>query len=167
MIKESVLGIRDLYPEMDDQGLQEIRDACVDLSWGAEEIEDKDKNEPVQGEIKQDHYSYLELGIPQFRSGIPDKWALEREKDVKKQGDVPYRPWTSSRNQKTLADLTTSVMRQISVFVKVKVCSKNIHHYRSKKGVSRSGWLHVSILAKDSYRHKAVELCRNWEQFWG
>ena len=34
--------------------------------------------------------------------------------------------------------------------MRVKICGKEIYNYRSEKAVSRGGWLHFSILAKDS-----------------
>ena len=50
--------------------------------------------------------------------------------------------------------------------MRVKVCGKEIYNYRSERAISRSGWLHFSILAKDSGLHEAIKLCRNWQEFW-
>ena len=50
--------------------------------------------------------------------------------------------------------------------MRVTICGKEIYNYRSEKAVSRGGWLHFSILAKDSDLNKAIELCRNWDEFW-
>lgn len=48
----------------------------------------------------------------------------------------------------------------------VKICGKHIYNYPSEKAVSRAGWLHFCILAKDSNLYDAIYLCRRWEEFW-
>lgn len=50
--------------------------------------------------------------------------------------------------------------------MRVIVCGKAIYNYRSEKAVNRGGWLHFSILAKEKGLHKAIELCRHWDEFW-
>ena len=50
--------------------------------------------------------------------------------------------------------------------MRVKVCGRHIHNYPSEKAISRTGWLQLCVLAKDSIFHKVIELCRNWDEFW-
>ena len=50
--------------------------------------------------------------------------------------------------------------------LRVKVCGKYIYNYPSEKAISRGGWLHFSIIAKDSDLHDAIKLCRHWDEFW-
>ncbi|KAA8568094.1 hypothetical protein EYC84_008502 [Monilinia fructicola] len=49
--------------------------------------------------------------------------------------------------------------------IRVKVCGRTIWNYPSDKAMSRGGWLHFSIIAKDSNLNTAIELCRNWNEF--
>lgn len=50
--------------------------------------------------------------------------------------------------------------------MRVTICGKSIYNYRSEKAVNRGGWPHFSILAKNSTLDQAIELCRNWDEFW-
>ena len=162
--------LRDLCLKMDNPGLQEIRDACADLGRVAEEGEDEDEDEPAHEELSKTDRISKRLGIPRrFRSAIPDKWASEREKRVKKQGGVPPHIMDQlAESQKTMIDFGNidDESKFQSRKIRIKVCGKDIYNYRSEKAISRGGWLHFSILAKDSDLHQAVELCRNWEEFW-
>ena len=161
--------LRDLCLKMDNPELQEIRDACADLGRGAQESEDEDDEEPLDEDLSKTERLAKKLGLARrFRKGaIPDRWSSEREKRVKKQGDVPQilmdqfseKPMI---NFGTIDDEGGFQSRKI----RVRICGKDIYNYRSEKAISRGGWLHFSIIAKDSDLHKAIELCRNWDEFW-
>lgn len=40
-----------------------------------------------------------------------------------------------------------------------------MYNYPSERALTRGGWFHFSIIAKDSELLDAVELCRNWNEF--
>ena len=50
--------------------------------------------------------------------------------------------------------------------MRVKVCGRYIYNYPSENRMSRGGWLHFCIIAKDSDLFDAIKLCRNWEEFY-
>ena len=81
--------LRDLCLKMDNPGLQNIRDACADFGRGAEEIEEKD-SEPRQQDNDEKKKKASGFGFSRkVRGGIPEKWSSEREKRIKKQGQMP------------------------------------------------------------------------------
>lgn len=160
--------LRGLCLKMDNPELQEIRDACADLGRGAEESEDED-DEPLDEELSKTERFAKKLGLaPRLRKGaIPDRWSSEREKRVKKQGNVPqnFMDQISEQPMIDFGNVDDEGNFQ-SRKIRVRICGKDIYNYRSEKAISRGGWLHFSILAKDSDLHKAIELCRNWDEFW-
>jgi hypothetical protein len=50
--------------------------------------------------------------------------------------------------------------------IRVKVCGKTIWNHPAQGAMARGGWLHYSIIAKGSKLADAIELCRNWNEFW-
>ena len=49
--------------------------------------------------------------------------------------------------------------------IRVEICGKLINNYPSEKAMTRGGWLHFCIIAKDSNLYDAIHLCRNWDEF--
>lgn len=49
--------------------------------------------------------------------------------------------------------------------IRVKICGRTIWNYPSDQAMSRGGWFHFPTTAKDSGLNTAIELCRNWEEF--
>lgn len=165
--------LRDLCLKMDNPGLQEIRDACADLSRGEEEADDIDDpaDDQNEGAISKGDRKHERFGLSRrLRSNIPEKWSSERDKCLKRQDQAPQAGTAELQNlsQKTMIDFgdINDEGNFQSRKMRVKVCGKHIYNYRSEKAISRGGWLHFSILAKDSGLHKAIELCRNWDEFW-
>ena len=165
--------LRDLCLKTENPGLQEIRDACADLSRGEEEADEEDDPTENQddGEISKSDRKHERLGLSRkLRSNIPEKWSSEREKGLKKQDQVLQAGTDKFENlsQRTMIDFgdINDEGKFQSRKIRVRICGKHIYNYRSEKAVSRGGWLHFSILAKDSGLHKAIELCRNWDEFW-
>ena len=164
--------LRDLCLKMDNPGLNDIRDACADFGRVAGESEHEDGDESVHEEMsKKDRVSQT-LGLPRkFRkSKIPEKRSSEREKRVKEQGDMPQHimDQLATISEKTMIDFGNidEEGKFQSCKMRIRICGRDIYDYRNEKAISRSGWLHFSILAKDSDLHKAIELCRNWDEFW-
>ena len=47
----------------------------------------------------------------------------------------------------------------------MRICGRYIYNYPSERAMNRGGWLHFSIIAKDSNLWDAIKLCRNWDEF--
>ncbi|KAH0489941.1 hypothetical protein TgHK011_001430 [Trichoderma gracile] len=142
--------LRDICLKLEDPSLQEIRDACADFARGDDteddvdqdsEVFDSEDDEDTIRDMMTDHnrYSHLDSG----------EWLMDKIADRQYKALPKKEKTTRSRPQKT----------------RVTVCGKSVWNHASEKAMSRDGWLHFSIIAKDCDLKHAIELCRNWAEF--
>ncbi|EEP82860.1 predicted protein [Uncinocarpus reesii 1704] len=159
--------LRDLCLKMEQPQLQDIRDACADFFRGNEDDEPSNANRDdivSESEDDDDHWP-----VKRSKKGIPDKWEPKRNKASKRQKksreanepdtDVVQEPGAPIDFGKI--ESTSSPSKS----VRVKLCGRLIYYYPSERSMSRGGWLHFSIIAKDCSLYKAVELCKSWDEF--
>lgn len=122
--------------------------------------------ETLHGRIKQ-------LFRTRVGSRKEEQWSSKREKEMKKKKDdqnIPehLRGAFADAAEQTLIDFGTvdESDKRKSKRMAITVCGRRVFNYPSEQAVSRGGWLQFSILARDSRLETAIELCRNWEEFW-
>ncbi|KAK8122214.1 MFS allantoate transporter [Apiospora sp. TS-2023a] len=138
---------RDLCLKLERPTLQDLRDACADLFRGdepeEEDHEEAEEEEETIEEILMQQTRHGHLSDPYTMYGKFSKvLPVLRPKDGSE-------PLPEERDRK----------------MKIQVCGRSIWNYASEKSMSRSGWLHFSIMAKDCQFKHALELCRNWDEF--
>lgn len=161
--------LRDLCRKMEDPGLQEIRDACADLARNEEEDSDG------EGDVSEDEDKSGNRKLKvrdMFRPRkLPRSWVSKRERQLKKHRKARGR----------LKEQSDALGDEVGAFIdfgafddedqykakkmRIKVCGRSIYNYRSEKSMSRRGWLHFCIIAKNSNLYDAIQLCRNWDEF--
>ncbi|KAI9736221.1 MAG: hypothetical protein M1834_001107 [Cirrosporium novae-zelandiae] len=157
--------LRDLCLRMEKPELQEVRDACADLTRGDEEGEEDDEREE-----DDDNETDKRLGKkPAYfwesrnrKGALPEKWTSKRESQTQNR-----RKMQEMFSQDAMIDFG-EVDDEGEFRVKkmrVKICGKSIYNYPSEKSISRGGWLQFCIIAKDCNLFDAVQLCRNWDEF--
>ena len=162
--------LRDLALKLERPGLQDVRDACGDFYRGEHEDEENDntndtKDESEHKKVKKPKHDKYEMKFKDV-SSIPDKYQTKREKaaskkrlqtkdvfgDDEREGPLDFGKVTNE------SDYERKKMR-------IKICGRYMYNYPSEKALNRGGWYHFSIIAKDSDLYDAVELCRNWNEF--
>ena len=177
----SLADLRAICVKMENPGWQEVRDACADLLRGDEETGpgvEGDGEDPTQLESK-DQAQTLDakkprksISLPNWRRGFkkgPQIWPSNVEQRLQKQ---------RQRRQKILDKSTGESEGKFIDFgafddnneqpgkkLRIKICGRSIYNYPSEKAMNRGGWLHFSIIAKDSALSDAVSLCRHWDEF--
>ncbi|KAH9899086.1 hypothetical protein F4778DRAFT_771654 [Xylariomycetidae sp. FL2044] len=143
--------LRDLCLEVESPDLQDIRDACADLSR-EDELEDAESN--VEEEEEE---SWEDLLHQEKRHGhLQDSyWFFSNV----------YDRCHNNKMRKEMEEYLESKLGPRKAKMKVQVCGKAIWNYSSGKSTSRDGWLQFSVMAKDCSLRHAVELCRNWDEF--
>lgn len=147
--------LRDLCLEMEQPGLQQLRDACADLERGENE-EDDDENDTT---VARPHSYRYHIVRP---NAIPRSYQTKREKALKDKRDKAIGAGAGAMVD--FGDIDDRGQYHIKK-IRVKVCGKYIYNYPSEKAMSRGGWLQFSIMAKDCTLFEAVSLCRNWNEF--
>ncbi|OJD29348.1 mfs allantoate protein [Diplodia corticola] len=149
------VDLRDLCLEMEQPGLQQLRDACADLDRGYDEEDDRETDTKTTRSRGDHRYALV-------RPAIPRIYQTKREKALK-----DARQKTFGAEAGTFVDFGDIDDRgQYNIRkIRVKVCGKYIYNYPSEKAMSRGGWLQFSIIAKDCALFNAVGLCRNWDEF--
>ncbi|KAL5383648.1 hypothetical protein DPSP01_005754 [Paraphaeosphaeria sporulosa] len=162
--------LRDLCLKLERPGLQDVRDACADLVRGEDETaeytgakgSEEDDEDNKKGKIP-DKYAL------RFRdkSRLPEKYMTKREKAAKS-AKIEQKMFGQQKPMKDAIvefdddiDETGYERRQ----TRIKVCGRYMYNYPSEKALPRGGWYHFSVIAKDSSLFDAIELCRNWNEF--
>ncbi|KAG4026378.1 hypothetical protein MFRU_041g00230 [Monilinia fructicola] len=181
----SSAALRDVCLKMEKPSLQEIRDACADFFRSEEEEteeqddletqrDDADIHEDLKAKPIDPHDVKMSLKRKK-RGELPGTWRSKRElsREAAAENMLGQAPGMASSMGSILrgteggaidfGDSTNS--RQPRRKIRVKVCGRTIWNYPSDKAMSRGGWLHFSIIAKDSNLNTAIELCRNWNEF--
>jgi hypothetical protein len=168
-------ALRDICLKMEKPGLQEIRDACADF-FRSDQEEDENSPDSDAKDLKvepgkpKDPYD-LNFKVKKKRGELPEKWISKRERarETERQsfGDmVPSPEEILGGPEGTAIDFgdikTVTTTRKK---IRVKICGRTIWNYPSDKAMSRGGWLHFCLIAKESSLKEAVSLCRNWDEF--
>ena len=165
--------LRDLCLELENPGLQDVRDACADLIRGDDDghaLTELDSNGQRQKAAVNDKANGW-VPMWRFEKERPiEKWIPKRELEkrqrryrqnqvMNKQGDP------DDEDQQLNFDIDdSSTIKNESM--RVRVCGRYIYNYPSENRMSRGGWLQFCIIAKDSDLFDAIKLCRNWEEFY-
>lgn len=187
----SLADLKAICVKMENPVWQEVRDACADLFRGDEEagggreggeIGAEGGGEGEEGQEKDDSKdqattldmkkSRKPVTLPNWRRGFkkgPQIWPSNLEQNLRKQ---------RQRRQKILDKSTGESDGKLIDFgafddkserpgrkLRIKICGRSIYNYPSEKAMNRGGWLHFSIIAKDSALSDAVTLCRHWDEF--
>jgi hypothetical protein len=167
------LALRDLCLKMEHPGLQEIRDACADLFRSEEEEEDNELSdeEDIVDDVHDDtdhpYEDFMMLKPEKPKGALPDKWLSKREKARDKMPNMPTREDMLGGSEGGFIDFgeTKDDGKFHKNMIRVKICGRTIWNYPSNNAMTRKGWLHFCIIAKDSSLYDAVALCRHWDEF--
>ncbi|KAK2803520.1 hypothetical protein FQN50_006955 [Emmonsiellopsis sp. PD_5] len=169
----SVSDLRDICLKMEQPQLQDIRDACADFFRSNDENDElpssagDDNEEETDSDEDEEHWL---VNRSRRENKIPNAWKSKREKKLSAQREKAMNGLGYGRAAEgdgaaidfgDLDDEEKPDQRK----VKVKLCGRRIYHYPSSKSMSRGGWLHFSIIAKDCSFFRALELCKSWEEF--
>ncbi|KAK9794158.1 putative Mfs allantoate protein [Seiridium cardinale] len=139
--------LRDLCLRVEQPSLQDIRDACADLSRG----DDVDENEDIANDEEDE--SLAEILWHERRFGhLQGKDYYKQKIQAHAEKVAAFSPGQRKEEAKQQR-------------MKIRVCGKSIWNYSSEKSMSRDGWLQFSIMAKDCDLRNAIQLCRNWDEF--
>lgn len=166
--------LRDLCLKMENPGLQEVRDACADLIRVEEN--DEDDRDAIDTKMAHDHEEgKKEAGgwraIPtRHRPGdLPKVWnskfGKKKQKQDKQRQDFLDKGAGGAVGKFIDLGVFDDEAEMSGKKMRVKVCGKTIYNYPSEKAMTRGGWLHFCLIAKDSNLFEAVKLCRHWDEF--
>lgn len=164
----NVADLRDLCIKMENPGLPEVRDACADLVRGDDE--DVDFEEKAIVEVPDNKESKGRFDIPKWRRSraMPQVWISKRDQQlqVRRRRQQKIMDQGTGGSEGTFFDFGTidDDTEQRGKRMRIKVCGKSIWNYPSEKAMNRGGWLHFSVIAKDSSLFDAVKLCRHWDE---
>lgn len=152
----SDLDLRDLCIEVETPSLQSLRDACADFLRSDRADDEDDDDEAVD---EQDRFSSAAEYIRHhFRYGdLEDSFLMEPLSSISRR--------VLRSSEKILEDIADEAECNDKK-MKVRVCGRNIWNHSSQRSMARDGWLHFSIMAKDCQFPDAIELCRNWDEFY-
>lgn len=159
--------LRDLCLKLERPNLQDVRDACADfirerdgiVEEQTPNVEDKDD---IDGSDKRANNPYLISMMPEV---LPVKYHTKRERKAKKSKKASMEADDTGEHGVLDFGRTTDESQYPRTRTRSKVCGHYMYNYRSEKALNRGGWFHFSVIAKDSDLFDAVELCRNWNEF--
>jgi hypothetical protein len=158
----SVTDLRDLCLKLEQPRLEEIRDACADLMRGGEESEDDDDDDRApEGDMLQNPLRWRP------RDTMPQLWSSKREKKIQEQRKKGRDVRETMEDGPGLIDFGVLDNGDFKVTkIRVSICGKSIYNYPKEKSMTRGGWLHFSIIAKNSSLFDSIRLCKTWDEFY-
>lgn len=156
--------LRDLCLKMENPGLQEVRDACADLVRGEEEEDD------IKPKTVEEDYAVKTKTAPAWRhsKALPQVWISKRDQlqqmRRQRQQNIIYQSTGGSEGAFFDFGMIDDETEKRGKKVQVRICGRTIYNYPSEKAMNRGGWLHFSVIAKDSSLFDAVKLCRHWDE---
>jgi hypothetical protein len=161
--------LRDLCLKLERPGLQDVRDACADFVREKEGIEEESvdiiDSDDADEKKEEGHKPTKHRLIPRHRDGLPDKYLTKREKAAKKAKQQQPKLYDADEGGILDFGKINDESQYSSKRTRIKVCGRYMYNYPSEKALNRGGWYHFSIIAKDSDLFDAIELCRNWNEF--
>lgn len=172
-------NVRDLCLKLERPALQDVRDACADFARAkaGENGEDTDSDEERDSEWEDIDEEEERRIIPEkyrFQLGRPDEsmpqvFKTKREQAVQKQRQRREEQKLLGEHHETRAvdfgEIEDEDEKGSARKVRIKICGRYISNYPSEKALPRGGWYHFCLIAKDSDLNDAIELCRNWNEF--
>jgi hypothetical protein len=156
--------LRDICLKMEKPSLQDIRDACADLKRGDEEFDENVEGEEDEDEDNIDEpFRMSDQRLGGLKSRVPSKWKGKREFQghAAKFQSIPEGDGSTFVDFGELDDKSQYTKKKM----RVRICGKYIWNYASETAMSRRGWLHFCIIAKDCTLFDAMCLCRTWDEF--
>jgi hypothetical protein len=155
-------ALRDLCLKMDNPSLQDIRDACADLFRTEDEDDDNETetmgvSDDLSGEkttevVEEEDMMLFKL--KKHKGELPDQWLPKRERNKQMAEELGAMPTLDSMLESgegapaiDFGNIKHTTPREK---IRVKICGRSIWNYPSNKAMSRGGWLHFCIIAKDS-----------------
>lgn len=160
--------LRNLCLKLERPVLQDVRDACADFIRerdGVEDLEPPEEKKELEGDV--DRYKTPDKYRLRFKKGkVPEKYQTEREKSAKKTNKKPLDLFKEEEEDGVLDfGKVTDESQYTRKRTRIKICGRYMYNYPSEKALTRGGWFHFAVIAKDSDLFDAVELCRNWNEF--
>ncbi|KAF2744666.1 hypothetical protein M011DRAFT_470254 [Sporormia fimetaria CBS 119925] len=159
-------SLRDLCLKVERPSLQDVRDACADFvrAKGGDKQEDSDDDADTEESEEHDEEkvipSMYDMSFAPPDRSIPSVFKTKREQALQRERE---------QKRKALGDVALQLpeleTEEKGKRVRIKICGRYINHYPSEKALPRGGWYHFCIIAKDSDLHDAIQLCRNWNEF--
>ncbi|KAL1603395.1 hypothetical protein SLS59_004492 [Nothophoma quercina] len=160
--------LRNLCLKLERPQLQDVRDACADFIRDRDGVEDlEEPTEMKEAEEYSDAYKTPDKYRLKFRkSKVPENFKTKREKSAK-EANKKKGPDIFGDESDGILDFgkVTDESQYTRKRTRIKICGRYMYNYPSEKALTRGGWFHFSIIAKDSDLFDAVELCRNWNEF--
>lgn len=159
--------LRDLCLKLERPVLQDVRDACADFIRerdGVEELEEPKEREEVNDYA--DMYKTPDKYRLKFKKGkVPENFKTKREKAANDNSKKAKGSHEKENDGVLDFGTVTDEIQYTRKRTRIKICGRYMYNYPSEKALTRGGWFHFSIIAKDSDLFDAVELCRNWNEF--
>ncbi|XPS80532.1 hypothetical protein M3J09_012484 [Ascochyta lentis] len=159
--------LRNLCLKLERPVLQDVRDACADFIRerdGVEDLEEPEVKEEVEEDV--DRYKTPEKYRLRFKKGkLPDNYQTKREKSAKKANKQKLDLFGEENDGVLDFGQITDETKYARKRTRIKICGRYMYNYPSEKALTRGGWFHFAVIAKDSDLFDAVELCRNWNEF--
>lgn len=155
--------LRDICLKLERPGLQDVRDACADFIRERDGVEEDVEEDTL--DVEDDHKTSQ---IPKKYSIGPrqrlHKYQTKREKAAENEKPPKLKGHDIEPGAVNFGKIVDED-KYSHKRMRVKVCGRYMYHYPSEKSLNRGGWYHFSVIAKDSDLFDAVELCRNWNEF--
>ncbi|KAF2808929.1 uncharacterized protein BDZ99DRAFT_444814 [Mytilinidion resinicola] len=162
--------LRDLCLKVEQPALQEVRDACADFARGDEEEGSQEDDNTVEEEGDEDETSYgyrPRKVAKRDRLGVGHVYQTKREKAmIKKRQEDQKISGLDDPGAFIDFGIITDEGKFSKKKMRIKICGHYIHNYPSEKAMSRGGWFHFCVIAKDSDLFDAITLCRHWDEFY-
>jgi hypothetical protein len=162
-------SLRDLCLKVERPALQDVRDACAHFVR-AKSGDDNEDDNTDKGEEEADVDDEMEvpekyeMNFVRPDKTLPEVFKTKREQKVRKQRLRKQKLMGADpREQIDFGEIVNE--KEQNKTVRIKICGRYISNYPSEKALSRGGWYHFCLIAKDSDLHDAIELCRNWNEF--
>jgi hypothetical protein len=162
--------LRDLCLKLERPGLQDVRDACADFIRERDGLEEEEEEKSkvttdTEDDTRSGRTPRKHRLVIRSRDELLDKYQTRREKAAKKASKQP--PELYDSDEEGVLDFGNIIdeSQYSRKRMRIKVCGRYMYNYPSEKALNRGGWYHFSILARDSDLFDAVELCRNWNEF--
>ncbi|PVH94676.1 hypothetical protein DM02DRAFT_602165 [Periconia macrospinosa] len=171
-------NVRDLCLKLERPALQDVRDACADFvrAKAGENGEDTDSDEGDSAweDTDDDEENRVIPKKYRFQLGRPDEtmpqaFKTKREQAVQKQRQRRKEQKLLGEDRESGAvdfgEIEDEHGNEPTRKVRIKICGRYITNFPSEKALPRGGWYHFCLIAKDSDLNDAIELCRNWNEF--
>lgn len=166
--------LRELCLKLEEPQLQDIRDACADFFRADDEdssVETDEDSADSEGEIYQPSMKRRR----HTKDALPDIWQSKKEKRLRSAEAE------NSASKEAIAESVKQYGEEPGTRIdfgriedhgefkkanlRVKICGRNIYNYPKKGSMSRRGWFHFSMIAKDCTVWKSMELSKSWDEF--